>query len=199
MMVSEDSPTAAHSSHTNVLGNYYNTLTGANPLDPLLQTYWILTGDSYGRGRLELEPALIGDVSSFALTSDVLSIAIEDFTWMLTNEDSATPTHSTHTNTQGVFTPYDNSGISTYESTWIINEEESNSTTGNHNIGLDDDTGLLDQEGSQWFNNNILHEEGSKQIIVEPQAFIVGSITNDTSLTVTRKHLGGVSDSVYQM
>ena len=45
----------------------------------------------------------------------------------------------------------------------------------------------------------MLWEDGAKQLITEPQAFIVGSITNDTSLTVTRKHLGGVTDSVYQM
>ena len=149
--------------------------------------------------RLQHEDVVVDLVKDYAITSQVGSIAIEDFTWYLTKEDSATATHSTHTNTQGVFTPYDNSGISDYESTWIINEEESNGTTGNYSIGLDDGTGLLDQEGSQWFNNNILHEEGSKQISTEPQAFIVGSITNDTSLTVTRKHLGGVSDSVFQM
>ena len=45
----------------------------------------------------------------------------------------------------------------------------------------------------------MLWEDLSKQLITEPQAFIVGAITNDTTLTVTRKHLGGVSDSVFQM
>jgi hypothetical protein len=148
---------------------------------------------------------LISDVANFALTSDLLAVVLEDWTWNLTTEDSVTATHSTHTNTQGTFADYDNSGINDYESTWIILDEESNGTSGNHTIGLETNAqrvmsgDTLNQEGSQWFNNNILHEDLSKQIIVEPQAFIVGSITNDTSLTVTRKHLGGVSESVYQM
>ena len=54
-------------------------------------------------------------------------------------------------------------------------------------------------EAPEWTHNNMLWEDGQKQLITDPQAFIVGSITNDTSLTVTRKHLGGVSDSIYQM
>jgi hypothetical protein len=43
----------------------------------------------------------------------------------------------------------------------------------------------------------MIWEDFSKQLITDPQAFIVGSITNDTSLTVTRQHLGGTDDSVY--
>jgi len=35
---------------------------------------------------------------------------------------------------------------------------------------------------------------------LEPQAFMVKTITNDTSLTVTRKCMpGGLTDSVYQL
>ena len=46
----------------------------------------------------------------------------------------------------------------------------------------------------------MLWEDGGQQLITEPQAFIVSSITNDTSLAVTRISMpGGVSDSVYQM
>jgi hypothetical protein len=208
LLATEDSTVASHPTHPNVLGVYYNTETGDNPLDPLLETFWFLTDDSYGRGKLTLEAGmnfLISDVASFALTTDLLAIVLEDWTWNLTKEDTATPTHSTHTNTQGTFAAYDNSSINDYESTWIILDEESNGTSGNHTIGVETNAqrvmsgDTLNQEGSQWFNNNILHEDLSKQIIVEPQAFIVGSITNNTSLTVTRKHLGGVSDSVYQM
>ena len=52
---------------------------------------------------------------------------------------------------------------------------------------------------SEWNNNNILWEDNSKQLIVEPQAFIVGSITNDTTMAVTRKHLGGVTGAEYRL
>ena len=46
----------------------------------------------------------------------------------------------------------------------------------------------------------MLWEDGSQQLIIEPQAFIVGSITNDTSLAVTRISMpGGITDSVYQL
>ena len=124
---------------------------------------------------------------------------------MLTKEDSATATHSTHTNTQGVFTPYDNSGINDLESTWVILDEDSNATSGNHVIGLETNTqrvmngDAIANEAPEWDNNNMLWEDGQKQLITDPQAFIVGAIANTTSLTVTRKHLGGVSDSIYQM
>jgi hypothetical protein len=204
-MASEESTVTAHPTHSNVLGLYWNPLTGDNPFDPALENYWLLTDDSYGRGRLELEDTQIGDVASFALTSDVLTIAIEDFALYLTKEDTGTATHSTHTNVQGVYTPYDNSGINDIESTWIILDEESNASSGNHVSGLETNTtrvesgDALDQEAPEWYNNNMLWEDGQKQLITDPQAFIVGAIANTTSLTVTRKHLGGVSDSIYQM
>ena len=104
-----------------------------------------------------------------------------------------------------MFTPYDNSGINDLESTWIIVDEESNASSGNLTIGQETNAqrvmsgDTIDQEAPEWLNNNILWEDFSKQLITEPQAFIVGAIANTTSLTVTRKHLGGVSDSIYQM
>ena len=66
-------------------------------------------------------------------------------------------------------------------------------------IAQEDDGGIIERQVPEWENNNMLWEDLSKQLITEPQAFIVGAIASDTSLTVTRKHLGGVSDSVYQM
>ena len=46
----------------------------------------------------------------------------------------------------------------------------------------------------------MLFEDMSKMIIVDPQAFMVKTITNDASLEVTRKSMpGGLSDSVYQL
>ena len=58
---------------------------------------------------------------------------------------------------------------------------------------------MLLRESLEWNNNNILWEDNSKQLIVEPQAFIVGSITNDAAMTVTRKHLGGVTGAEYRL
>jgi len=54
-------------------------------------------------------------------------------------------------------------------------------------------------EGREADNINMIWEDLSKQLITEPQAFIVGAIANTTSLTVTRKHLGGTDDSVIRM
>jgi hypothetical protein len=45
----------------------------------------------------------------------------------------------------------------------------------------------------------MIWEDFSKQLIIEPQAFMVGSITNDSSMTVTRKHLGGVTEAEYRL
>ena len=46
----------------------------------------------------------------------------------------------------------------------------------------------------------MLWEDGTMQLITEPQQFIVKTITNDTSLTVTRIPMpGGLADSVYQL
>ncbi len=57
--------------------------------------------------------------------------------------------------------------------------------------------GGIERETPEWEHNNMLWEDLSKQLITEPQAFIVGAITNDTSLTVTRKHLGGTDGSIF--
>ena len=61
------------------------------------------------------------------------------------------------------------------------------------------DDGKINRESLEWENNNMIWEDLSKQLITEPQAFIVGAIANTTSLTVTRKHLGGTDDSVIRM
>jgi hypothetical protein len=61
------------------------------------------------------------------------------------------------------------------------------------------DDGKVRIESAEWENINMLWEDMSKQLIIEPQAFIVGSITNDTSMSVTRKHLGGVTEAEYRL
>ena len=150
----------------------------------------------------------INVVQDYALTTDLLAIVLEDWSWDFTTEDSATPASAGASNQQGTFAPYDNSGTGpNYESTWIILDEESNATSGNHTIGQESNTDRVQEEDGSAIvseageeeNINMIWEDFSKQLITEPQAFIVGAIANTTSLTVTRKHLGGVSDSIYQM
>jgi hypothetical protein len=209
-LAAEDSTIAAHTGHSNVIGRYTNTLTGADSIDTSAESFWFLTDDSYGRAKFRTEDGMnfpISVVSSYALSTDLLAIVLEDWHWDLTTEDTATPTHSTHTNTQGTFAEYDNSGIADYESTWIILDEESNASSGNHTIGQESNTDRVQEEdgstivaeGGEETNINMIWEDFSKQMITEPQAFIVGAIANTTSLTVTRKHLGGTDDSVIRM
>ena len=149
----------------------------------------------------------ISEVSSHALSTDLLAIVLEDWHWDFAREDTAVPTHSTHTDAQGTFAEYDNSNINDYESAWIILDEESNASSGNHTIGQESNTDRVQEadgsaivaESGEETNINMIWEDFSKQMITEPQAFIVGAIANTTSLTVTRKHLGGTDDSVIRM
>ena len=203
---SEDSTVAAHpdSNHTNVLGQYADDL-----IDFSQESFWFLTDDSYGRGRLISENIMnvpINIVQDYALTTDLLAIVLEDWHWDFTTEDSVTPASSGASLQQGTFAEYDNSGTGpNYESTWIILDEESNATSGNHTIGQETNTTRVEDgdaiisEAGEEANINMIWEDFSKQLITEPQAFIVGAITNDTSLTVTRKHLGGTENSIIRM
>jgi hypothetical protein len=203
---SEDSTVAAHpdSNHTNVLGQYADDLT-----DFSQESFWFHTDESYGRGRLISENIMnvpINIVQDYALTTDLLAIVLEDWHWDFTTEDSATPASAGASLQQGTFAPYDNSGTGpNYESTWVILDEESNATSGNHTICQEtNNTRVMNgdaivSESGEETNINMIWEDFSKQLITEPQAFIVGAIANTTSLTVTRKHLGGTDDSVIRM
>ena len=84
------------------------------------------------------------------------------------------------------------------ESYWIPTHE-TNDLLGITKVVSGTDDGRINRESLEWENNNMIWEDFSKQLITEPQAFIVGAIANTTSMTVTRKHMGGVSDSIYQM
>ena len=201
---SEDSTTTAHPDHANVLGLY-----GYGMTDWAQESFWFLADDSYGRGKLISENIMnvpINIVQDYALTTDLLAIVLEDWHWDFTTEDSVTPASSGASLQQGTFAPYDNSGTGpNYESTWIILDEESNATSGNHTIGQETNTTRVENgdailpEGREADNINMIWEDLSKMLITDPQAFIVGAIANTTSLTVTRKHLGGTDNSVYRM
>jgi len=142
--------------------------------------------------RLQHEDITISDVQNVGLTTlEWELVPSEDFHWLMNNEDSDKETHTTHSGVLGTYFDW-NSGF-------YLATEESNV---DGNITFQEsgsDVGVVDLEAAVWENNNMLWEDGQKQLITDPQAFIVGAIANTTSLTVTRKHLGGVSDSIYQM
>ena len=127
--------------------------------------------------------------------TDFMARKIEDFYWLITAEDTTVSAHGSHTGVIGSYSTWD----TTLESFWFITADSNAGET----LGTETNTagypGGIEREAPEWENNNMLWEDGAKQLITEPQAFIVGAITNDTSLTVTRKHLGGTTDSVYQL
>ena len=141
--------------------------------------------------RIEHEEIRIFHVQNEDLAADLLGIQIRNFRWLITTEDTTISAHGTHA---GVTGEYSTPNFSE-ETFWILTSDTNQALV----VGLDHEVGQIEQESPEWENLNMLWEDGSKQLITEPQAFIVETITNDTSLTVTRKHLGGVSDSVYQL
>ena len=120
---------------------------------------------------------------------------IRNFRWYITNEETTVSAHGSHTGVTGSYSVWNTDD----ESFWFVTGDSNSEVS----LGIETNTagypGGVEREAPEWENINMLWEDGSKQLITEPQAFIVGAITNDTSLTVTRKHLGGTTDSVYQL
>jgi len=142
--------------------------------------------------RIEHEEIRIIHVQNEQLTAtDFMGSQIQNFRWLITTEDTTVAAHGSHTGVIGEYSAWDTN----LESYWILGAD----TTAELGVNQEDASGGIEREGPEWENNNMLWEDLSKQLITEPQAFIVGAITNDTTLTVTRKHLGGISDSVYQL
>jgi hypothetical protein len=143
--------------------------------------------------RIEHEEIRIIHVQNEDLAADVLGIQIKDFRWLITTEDTTVTAHGTHAGVIGEYSSWDTA----LESYWIVTGDS------NSEQGLSTETntagypGGIERETPEWEHNNMLWEDLSRQLITEPQAFIVGAITNDTSLTVTRKHLGGTDDSLF--
>jgi hypothetical protein len=63
------------------------------------------------------------------------------------------------------------------------------------NITYEDDD-LMDQEHVESDTDDLQLEDGGKVLLTEPGEFKVKTITNDTTLVVTRKHWGG-TDAVF--
>ena len=167
--------------------------------------------------RLEHEEITMGDIDAFTLES-TKNIRLMDFRWLISSEDSTIAAHSAHANVLGLYLERQMSlAHSTYsaetlsnignggdeETAWDTNDESywfvTNESDDRGEIDLEDSSGVLLRESLEWNNNNILWEDFSKQLIVEPQAFIVDSITNDSTMSVTRKHLGGVTGAEYRL
>ena len=141
--------------------------------------------------RIQHEDVTIADIQNVALDAEILGITIQDFRWLMSNEDADLAAHGSHPGVIGAYSPWNTDN----ESYWFVTAE----SNANFRIGQEDDGGIIERETPPWENNYMRWEDLSKQLITDPQAFIVGAISNDTSLNVTRKHLGGVSDSVYQL
>jgi hypothetical protein len=121
---------------------------------------------------------------------------IQHLQWLITTEDTTVAAHGSHTNVIGAYSAWDTA----LESYWILGAD-TNAETG---LGTETNTGGypggIEREAPEWENNNMLWEDGSQQLVLEPQAFMVKTIINDISLTVTRKGMpGGLTDSVYQL
>jgi len=146
--------------------------------------------------RIEHEELRVFHVQNLPLATDLLGSEIRNFRWFITTEDTTIAAHGTQTGVTGAYSVWDTA----VESYWLLAGDT------NSELGLSTETntegypGGIEREAPEWENNNMLWEDGSQQLVTEPQAFMVGSITNDISLTVTRISMpGGVTDSVYQM
>ena len=78
--------------------------------------------------------------------------------------------------------------INTTDESYFVVGEDSNAGL---YFQLEDASGQLIQESSDAYSEDLLLETDDKMLFTEPGEFKVASITNDTSLVVTRKHWGG--------
>jgi hypothetical protein len=121
---------------------------------------------------------------------------IRNFRWLITTEDTTVSAHGSHAGVIGAYSEWDTS----LESYWILLSGALEGSNQGVQLGLEHLVGTLVLETPEWEHVNMLWEDMSKMTVVNPQAFMVKTITNDTSLEVTRKCMsGGVSDSVYQL
>ena len=141
--------------------------------------------------RIEAEEIRIFHVQTEDLAQDLLGTQIRNFRWLITTEDTTVPAHGSHAGVTGEYSAFDTS----LESFWITTDATNQALV----VGLDHEVGVLERETPDWENINMLWEDGSKQVVIDAQAFIVSSITNDALLEVTRKHIGGTDNVTYQL
>ena len=145
--------------------------------------------------RLQHEDVVVDLVKDYAITSQVGSIAIEDFIWYISKEDT-TITAGVHAaagslpDILGTYLPLNTAD----DSFWIVGED----TNDELKVGLEDGTGAIEREHVEWETNDIQLEDGSKYLLTDPGEFKIASITNDTTLVVTRKHWGGTDNVIWR-
>ena len=121
---------------------------------------------------------------------------IRHFRWLITTEDTTVAPHGSHAGVIGAYSEWDTS-ISSY---WLVSEDSNAGTGPQTELNTDGYPGSIEREAPEWESNNMIWEDFSKQLLIDPQAFKVKTITNDTSLIVTRTCMpGGLSDSIYQI
>ena len=130
--------------------------------------------------RLTHEDIIISEVQNDVI-SFVSGVQIRDFKWYIASEDSTIPIFAGESYAGG----YD---INTTDESFYMLGEDSNA--GNI-LALEDDSGQLIMETSDAISEDLLLESEDKILLTEPGEFRISSITNDTSLVVTRKHWGG--------
>ena len=197
---------------TAVTGTEYSKFTTQLQVGEEFQTedVTIIAEDSGGdvvletNERLLHEDITLADVEVFVLDT-ARDVELRDFRWLMSQEDSTNAAHSSHTNVIGIYLERSYPG-GNETTAWNTNDEsfwipthETNDRIGITKVVSGSDDGKVRIESAEWENINMLWEDMSKQLIIEPQAFIVGSITNDTSMSVTRKHLGGVTEAEYRL
>jgi hypothetical protein len=128
------------------------------------------------------EDVTIAGVQNHVLNG-IEAIIIQTFKWYIAKEDS---THSAHAYTPNVLGSYTiNRDIEQYN---ILDE----STDSGLYLALEDDSGVLRIELSEFSTGvALLLETGDKMVHTEKGEFKIATITDDDTLTVTRKHWEG--------
>ena len=138
--------------------------------------------------RLVHEDITVAEVQNDTIDYTI-GVQIRDFRWMISSEDSTIPFFASVgglvTNAGKIQGHYD---INTTDESFYMLGEDSNS--GNI-LALEDDSGQLIMETSDAISEDLLLESEEKILLTEPGEFRILSISNDTSLVVTRKHWGG--------
>jgi len=133
------------------------------------------------------EDVLITEVQSDVI-SFVRGVPIRNLKWYISKEDTTKSVFAA--SGSGVLGSYT---INTVDEQYNIVGEDSNQDL---EISLESSTsgypGVLEQETSEFSTGiSLLLEDDEKLLLTEPGEFKISSISNDTSLVVTRKHWGG--------
>jgi hypothetical protein len=145
--------------------------------------------------RIQHEDVIVDLVKDYAITPQVGSIAIQDFIWFISKEDNdiAAGVHAAAGSLPdilGTYLPLNTSD----ESFWIVTADSNSDLT----VGLDAESGTIQYEQVEWETDDLQLEDGSKYLLTDPGEFQISTITNDTSLTVTRKHWGGTDAVIWR-